>query len=530
MGSINIGDISDEGENKYQPSCMWDFGQNRTVIPLQNNDFDYMNDGILGSPNRKGRKKKVNSFSVLRGDSEKNGYYSMKGQMTPSLQIRFQQYLRFVSGDSSLGSVSDGTINDFLSRLEINERNKAVFNEVLKQFSSFINDDWQGLNKETSLNKLPPALMISIGIQFGQIRQGTWNPFAVAAKKYLALQSGNGKFDRFIWKGGVPEEKRDPEDIASCAFGDLLRYIWPGRSSEHLKIIKQFEEGLCAYYAMTQEVLSRTDFPGNNRKDCSIDSIFRLEDAEAVETMGIVVKRENTYSLGISDLSAAKRPVFASTSAAAHLASLDHPNDFPPPIKIITKYSSVHHARIFGCHLFNVDSGGAARPLGDLLRKSRERSGAGVGTYTAGCPFFNDYQRECLTMLNGLNLEVVGVLAAAIDRGETYVLAGNNWQGSLSAKYTEIGVEKFQTKKVSDEERNPNWKKIKGQIRFCLENDSSGVGDIASAYSKAARQDDPNLEKLHNIVRSVVSGFEFTQILKLEGKKKKTNNLSKRKQ
>jgi hypothetical protein len=537
VGTISMGGLPEN--NTYAPSSMWDFGERRTVIPLQNDDFgvaEYEDDGVLGSPRRqergKGPKKKVNLFSVLRGDSNKKGYYTMEGgQATPSSQTRFQQYLRFISREFSPDLVPDDVINRFLSDPNngTDEINLEPLVKILEKFSSFISDDWQGLKEDTPLGKLPPALMISIGIQFGQIRQGTWNPFAVAAKKYFALQSGDGKFDRFTWKSEVPEEKQDPEDIASCAFGSLLQYIWPERSSEYQKTIKQFEEGLCAYYAMTQEVLSRTDFPGNKREDCNIGSIFRLEDVEAIEAMGVVTKKdEDAYSIGSPSLSTAKRPVFASTSAVSHLASLDHPNAFPPPIKIITKYSNVHHARIFGCHLFNVDSSSAARPLGNLLPKTYESSRTGVGTYRSGCPFFNDYQRECLTMLNGLNLEVVGVLAAAIDRGETYVLTGNNWKELLTAKYIEINVSAFKADEQSDEMRSKNWEKIKGQINFCLEDDLSGVGNIVSKYSRGAKQNDPNLKNLHDITRSVVSGLQFTQILKLKGKKKKTNSTSKR--
>ncbi|MDR0595588.1 MAG: hypothetical protein LBF94_02775 [Puniceicoccales bacterium] len=529
MGSINVG-ISDEGGSRYQPSCMWDFGKERTVIPLQNDDFgiaEYMNDGILGSPKRsengRGHKKKVNSFSVLRGDSNKKGYYTMEdGQPTPSLQIRFQQYLRFISREFSPDCVSDDVIENFLSRPsnDIDERNKAFFAKFLKEFSSFINDDWKGLSKMTSLNELPPALMISIGLQFGQIRQGTWNPFAVAAKKYFALQSGDGKFDRFTWKDELPEEKQDTEDVASCAFGSLFQYIWPEGSFKGPEIIQQFEKGLCAYYAMTQEVLSRTNFPGNNMGNCRTGSIFRLEDVEAIETMGVVIGDKNTYSMGRSNLSTAKRPVFASTSAVAHLASLDHPNDFPPPIKIITKYSNVHHARIFGCHLFNVDSGYAARPLGSLLPKSREPSGRGVGTYNKGCPFFNDYQRECLTMLNGLNFEIVGILAAAIDQGETYVLAGNNWEKLLTAKYTEIDEAAFETEEQPGKKYSPNWRKIKGQVKFCLEDNMESMRGIIQEYSKKASMKDNRLDKLHGIIRTLVKSFNFKKVLKREKAKK----------
>jgi hypothetical protein len=52
--------------------------------------------------------------------------------------------------------------------------------------------------------ELPPAMMFLVGLQFGQINVGTWNPFTLAAKRYFALQSCSSQAEiegGFFWQG-----------------------------------------------------------------------------------------------------------------------------------------------------------------------------------------------------------------------------------------------------------------------------------------------------------------------------------------
>jgi hypothetical protein len=187
---------------------------------------------------------------------------------------------------------------------------------------------------------------------------------------------------------------------------------------------EQFETALCAYYAVNQEILSRVQFPGNDRKNCTIDKIFRLEGLDSLEELGIVkrkivgkkTRRRVIYEADIDGVAAnAFRAIIVSSSAGMFVNSLDKPASFPPPIKVITRYNDVHHARIFGCHLFNVDIGDAKRTLPDFFeRKPHSR-------YEDGCPFFKDRQREFLMMPRGCGADVVGILPWAPNTSECYV-------------------------------------------------------------------------------------------------------------
>jgi hypothetical protein len=111
----------------------------------------------------------------------------------------------------------------------------------------------------------------------------------------------------------------------------------------------------------------------------------------------------------------AKRSIIVSSSAAVFVNSLDKPALFPPPVKVITKYANVHHARVFGCHLFNVDLGNARRGLPQFFESKQRKQ------YESGCPFFKDRQHEFLIMPCGDRANVVGILVWAPNISECYV-------------------------------------------------------------------------------------------------------------
>jgi hypothetical protein len=224
MGGIGMG-ISDEEEGRYQPSCMWDFGEERTTIPLEGEDYHW--GGVFASPQQSQeeqppadrRRNPENRFSVLRGCGERGDYYAkLNGELTPSLGARFRQFLAFQSGVE--GNVTDG-IKELLEQIPndfASEESAGQILEEIRQWKELIgpreinNDDvqnllniirnhalnpliqkniealsWVSLNENTPLTELPLSLMFLVGLQFGQIKGGSWNPFTLAAKKYFAL-------------------------------------------------------------------------------------------------------------------------------------------------------------------------------------------------------------------------------------------------------------------------------------------------------------------------------------------------------
>jgi hypothetical protein len=490
MGSINIGDISDEGENKYQPSCMWDFGQNRTVIPLEGEGYHW--DGALASPCPQEEQSPAdqqnnteNRFSILRGRGEKGDYYAMpNGEITPSLGARFRQFLAFQSKISGGFSPTDDIEelltqipNDFesdesvekilekvqgLSAIDPNQVENGVVkellsitcNDILKPLIEKVKTKLPlfHLNENTPLTDLPPSLMFLVGLQFGQNQVGSWNPFTLAVKRYFAYQFAD-ETQSFFW----PQEYQPPEemeDVLQYSFTDLIAKIWPGREFD-VAIAEQFENAIIAYYAITQEILSRSEFLGNDQ-GIYLGKVMRLEDMEAIKAMTF---SGDGFRSAISNN--AKRPVLVAGSVGAHVTSLDRANDFPPPMRIITKYEQVHHAHIFGIHLFNVDFCNATRVIRRVFDDEKSKNETLVGQYNNGCPFFKDPQRETLLIPRGLKAEICGVLASADDQNHAYVLAN-------SSDYDSHSKEEIQLDTLEE--------KVKHKIQFCIT--SEGLEDI----------------------------------------------------
>jgi hypothetical protein len=342
---------------------------------------------------------------------------------------------------------------------------------------------------KTDLSGVPPILAVILGIQYGQIYKGSWNDFTVAAKKYIALNS-NEPVDSFYWQEGseIDEDLESEEDPLLRAFGGLIDELYPDLRNEEgeedkeedsdkkLEIAREFEKGVLAYYAMTQEILSRTNFDSNNRSECKMEGIFRLESLESLEDLRIITqkqkKRGRKKGGGDTDEddpyvannvpADAKHAAIVSSSARMHVTSLDKAKDFPPPIKVITKYEGVHHARVFGCHLFNFDFGNAVRRLPPFL--SKKEGSSTIAEYDNGGPFFRDKQREFLIMPRYLASRVVGLLAFAPDHKNCFVLATDvSFDETLEKPSATIQGE---LKKESEPERAIG-KARKSQINFC---------------------------------------------------------------
>jgi hypothetical protein len=106
---------------------MWDFGEERTTIPLEGEDYHW--GGVLASPPPQSQEEQLladqqrntkNRFGVLRGCDKRGDCYVMpNGELTPSLGARFRQFLAFQSG---VDNIADGIqellgqiLNDFAS-------------------------------------------------------------------------------------------------------------------------------------------------------------------------------------------------------------------------------------------------------------------------------------------------------------------------------------------------------------------------------------------------------------------------------
>jgi Zn-finger protein len=278
-------------------------------------------------------------------------------------------------------------------------------------------------------------MMFLVGLQFGQINSGSWNHFMVAAKEYFASQSSDCNENTFFWNlsnkhaGNAGGYARGAQE--SCKSAEIFDRLGEALSLGELdnNFAEDCEIALCAYYAMTQEILSRCKVNDNgqsvtDREHCTIGKIFRLEGLESLVPMGIVTGNDTDtepYKSKKSVANDSKRPVIVSASAAMFASSLDKPVDFPPPIKAITKYANVHHARIFGCHMFNVDFATANRKLPKIIDGRDGRS-----TYASSSPFFKDEQREFLLIPRGLSATVIGILAWASDKSSCNVITNLN--------------------------------------------------------------------------------------------------------
>jgi hypothetical protein len=515
MGSINTDDIL---ENKYQPSCMWDFGQDRTVIPLEGEGYHW--DGVLASPRPQEEQSPAdqqnnteNRFSILRGYGEKGDYYTPNGKITPSLGARFRQFLAFQSGISGGLSPTDDieklltqipndfesdesvekileSVQQLLSAIDPNQVENGVVkellsvtcNDILKPLIEKVKAKlhWFRLNENTPLTELPPSLMFLVGLQFGQNQVGSWNPFTLAVKRYFSYQFA-GETQSFFW----PQEYQPPKEMGNilrCSFEDLIAKIWSDREFD-VAIAEQFENAIIAYYAITQEILSRSEFPGNNRQDIHLEKVMRLEDMRAIEAMTF----DESEFRGAKINSNAKRPVLVAGSVGAHVTSLDRANDFPPPMRIITKYKQVHHAHIFGIHLFNVDFSNATRVIRRVFDDERNTNRK-VGEYTGGCPFFRERQRETLLIPRGLQAKICGVLASADDQDHAYVLANN-------AKYDDGQKREVQIEDIVSV-------KARHQIEFCKNPDAKNKGAILGDHKIwAAKAPKPRDEDAYNPAR-----------------------------
>jgi hypothetical protein len=401
-GTIKVGD-----QGEYQPGCMFDFGDEWTSPQLIGSK--YKEDGILSSPNiRANRQKNTqkhdgSKFSFIRGTyvgKEYKDRYTMRdGKVTPCLPNRFRQYLAHITKSNEIASIP----------------------------------------KKQAIAELPPAMMFLVGLQFGQNNIGTWNPFTLAAKRYFALQSQS--HDNLFWQPETEPDWRAEEDILSNAFKPLLKALTLEKNIEFdEEIFQQFEKALCSYYAMTMEILSRVQFDENDRSNSCMQEIFRLEGLEALENIGLIHQNDDSWEARNYIEANAPRSIIVSSSASMFVTSLDKPKDFPPPIKVITRYDKVHHARVFGTHFFNVDLEDADRMWPGCFKKSNTASRT---TYEGGCPFFKDRQREFLIMPGGLQAQVVGILPWAPHKDEYYV-----WMGA-SEKMQEVpGIEKIDLKEV----------------------------------------------------------------------------------
>jgi hypothetical protein len=139
---------------KYQPSSMFDFGDARAHPKVSG---QYGNTGRATSPgparNNNNGGSVGNVFSFMRAHAGELGgepYITTDEKRTSCLSERFRSYLASIDVDK-------------VTRKHFGPR--------------------------TALSDLPHDMMFLIGLQFGQINVGTWNPFMVAAKKYLAFQT-----------------------------------------------------------------------------------------------------------------------------------------------------------------------------------------------------------------------------------------------------------------------------------------------------------------------------------------------------
>jgi hypothetical protein len=337
-------------DGQYEPFCMWDFGKDRAFVNLKKigSQGDENLSGTFRTPSKK-NKKYLHQTSILGYNKDEgktlSEYYnvSVNGdyQLTPGLRHRFRQYLFTTCKGKSLNEHQNGIIAEkakFLAQelgINANGENCGKIRGAMEDVVSSILGEF---DEQTPLLKLPPHIMFLVGLQFGQINRGSWNPFMVAAKKYLALQS-NANSDNFFWNGEVFDESESI--LLEKAFGNL---IVETNEVYDESIAEQFELALCAYYAMNQEILSRVAFAGNNRSACQIQNIYRLESIDALVGMQILRQDESSKIWQVSDKISqrAKRAFLVSCSNAGPVKSLDKPKDYPPPLTAITKYENVH--------------------------------------------------------------------------------------------------------------------------------------------------------------------------------------------
>jgi hypothetical protein len=507
-------DPSDDKE--YKPSCMFDFGPARAHVEL-GPAGDYVSDGRGRSPSPPDGHGCP--FSFLRGDVGKSGsssYVMPDEKPTICLQGRNIQYARELCDDPA----------------------------------------WSSFGPHTDFMKLPPAMMFLVGLQYGQINVGTWNPFTLAAKRYFALQTSiPADGDPFFWREQEGEEETNPflspllshssasssssssssppvhttgsHTLPSGLLNDVALQVAFGPIFSALKLpwkvetARQFETALCAiYYPTCKETLSRVSFAGNDRTNCRIEDVYRLERLEAMEPIGLATTADGgmTYAANPDGVSAhSKRSVLVSTSATMFVRSLDKMVAFPLPIGIISRHKRVSHACVLGTHLTNFDYPEADRPLPECLLGE-----LGKTSYTEGCPFYKDPQREFLLMPVGRRASVEGVLAVAPQDGVCFVLAsgGSNFHGG---KAVEEGFGKADLggvlvkKGVRKQVHGLLW----NQLRFCRGEDVRAETIFAGIHwfeklepaEKLAKSEE--LEKYRKQLKSIVDGFGFKTLFQI---------------
>jgi hypothetical protein len=569
LGSIDINVVPNSGKSKaYTPDWMFDFGRDRANIDIGNTSYSW--DGMLASQGTSGKvddnqqSYSGNLFSALRGRKDGEYYVMPDGQLTACLPSRFRNFLGFLAcARNSYGNVEtmlDDVEKEITSaetlklvtrklnettellNLEVaygfQSQNTGVVRRCADIFADIIKGivqgkktflSWQLFDVGTPLTKLPYSLMFIVGIQFGQNQVGSGNPFTLAAKKYIARQFEGGT-SSFFWanenkKKKNAEEKSDEE----YAFGDLMGKIWPEQGFSK-DIARQFKNAVLAYYAITQEILSRVDFPGNDRQNRQVDPIFRLEDFDALEKMRIIEKKEsekgsikknnvNVYEVAAKLIGKdAQRPSIVSASLMAHVASLDRASDFPPPIKIITKYKNVPHPHIFGTYFFNVDSIAAKRIIDGNVFEGETDKEIALGFYTEGCPFFKDMQREVLLIPRGIEASITGILCFAGDSTNSFVHYATEADGrNMTAKeatghdvteYTLARLRKGKSASSAPQKRRLN------QIEFCNCVDKSVAATVARDHGRSS--DALMLEELQQKIAAVRKGFESSSLVKLK--------------
>jgi hypothetical protein len=460
---------------QYQPFCTWDFGENRAFAGLDGPEYR-----VKGTMFSQGvEESRANNRNSVVGYCKQmpECYQMTDGGLTPSLGTRFREYLQYLDTQRPNFSHRDirANFSDMLNSMADDEQSEEVkaFSESVKaKFQE--KADWLLMEKTSPLLQLPPSMMFLAGLQFGQINGGSWNLFTLAAKNYLALQSNSGA-GSFYWKGGKQPEN---SDLLNDAFGELIGKIVGdasfGRVEEDVDVDqvkafmgRQFELAICAYYAMNQEILSRVNFEGNNRERCQIREILRLEDSKALLAMDVLHEAAaGTYSIGNDAIqSNIARPVIVSCSASEHVKSLDKAKDFPPPIRIITKYEDVHHAHVFGSHLFNVDFVKAARTLPSFLSKEKRSESEAESNisyhYDDGCPFFKNAQREFLLLPSGLTATIEGIVASADTPDKCYVLRRPN-EGEGSNVDLEVLLGELNAALAALQKAEEDYGKLKG--------------------------------------------------------------------
>jgi hypothetical protein len=450
--------------------------------------------GPIGGGNDKEEEPQVymgNRFSALRGHEDGDYYVTPNGKSTPCLSARFRNFLGFLAGarnlhgriDILLDSIGkEATSAEVLNivTMEFSEITKShdfgvvqpqgaamaekyagifgrILKEIIREKKSALS--WQSLDIGTSLTELPPVLMFIVGIQFGQNQVGSWNPFTLAAKNYIARQFKNGTENFLLLPHGMSSAKEKKEDKfgegddLEYAFGDLMGRIWP-KQGFNGAVARQFKNAVLAYYAITQETLSRVDFTGNDRRSGRVETIFRLEDLDAIEAMGIIESEKSKSENGEKNSTgskyvllqksigkAARRPSIVSASLAAHVVSLDRQSDFPPPIRVITKYENIPHSHILSHHFFNVDSITAHRMIGKNILEVDSVGEIKIGSYDNGCPFHKDMQREVLFIPCGMEAKITGILCFADGPENSFALHSKKMDtGSDSGQLTAKGA------------------------------------------------------------------------------------------